>query len=336
MSIVYGPVPSRRLGRSLGINNIPPKICSYSCVYCQLGRTTRMQIERGAFYDPESMVIAVRERVNRCREKGEGVDYLTFVPDGEPTLDINLGKEINLLRPLGIKVAVITNASLLWREDVRQDLQGADWVSLKVDVVTRKAWRRVNRPQKTLKLEDVLAGMLRFADAFEGELSTETMLIKGFNDDSQEIGRIADFLRELKPDKAYLAIPIRPPAEKTVGAPGEEAVNTAYQSFKERLADVEYLIGYEGDAFASTGDAKDDLLSITAVHPMREGAVVKLLSKAGANWQAVQELIDEGSLVRLEYQGERFYMRRLPTPATRRVSPVSTKRPGQTPAPSDR
>jgi len=322
MSIVYGPVPSRRLGHSLGINNIPPKMCSYSCIYCQLGKTTHMQIERQACYEPENIASRVREKANQCREKGEPIDYLTFVPDGEPTLDANLGREIDLLSPLDIKIAVITNASLLWREDVRQDLQGAGWVSLKVDAVTRERWRRINRPRGSLKLDTILEGMLRFAHAFKGELTTETMLVQGVNDDRQEIERVADFLAELRPIKSYLAIPIRPPAEKTVNAASEEVINMAYQVFKEKLINVECLIGYEGNAFACTGDAKDDLLSITAVHPMREEAVTELLYKAGANWQAVRELIDDGSLVQLEYQGKKFFARRLPTLAHQRTFPV--------------
>jgi wyosine [tRNA(Phe)-imidazoG37] synthetase (radical SAM superfamily) len=277
-----------------------------------------MQAERGNFYDPISIASATKKKIKQCREKGEQIDYLTFVPDGEPTLDANLGKELELLRPLGIKIAVITNASLLWREDVRQSLREADWVSLKVDTVTKETWRRINRPQKTLKLENVLAGMLEFANNFEGKLTTESMLIAGINDSSEEIEKLADFLEELKPDKAYLAIPIRPPALKTVSAASEEALNMAYQVFIDRLVKAEYLIGYEGNTFASTGDAKDDLLSITAVHPMREEAVTKLLNRTGASWEAVEELIDGGSLVQLEYQGKRFYTRRLPTPETRR------------------
>jgi wyosine [tRNA(Phe)-imidazoG37] synthetase (radical SAM superfamily) len=105
----FGPVPSRRLGRSLGINNIPPKACTYSCVYCQVGRTSEMQVERRSFYDPEEVVQDVWDRVQRSTEAGETIDYLTFVPDGEPTLDVHLGREIELLKPLGIPIAVITN-----------------------------------------------------------------------------------------------------------------------------------------------------------------------------------------------------------------------------------
>ena len=145
-ALVFGPVPSRRLGRSLGINNIPPKVCSYSCVYCQLRRTPRIQVKREAFYDPDELVRAVRDRVNELRSKGERIDYLTFIPDGEPTLDLNLGKEISALKDLGIPIAVITNASLIFREEVQEELSQADWVSLKVDAAREATWKRINRP----------------------------------------------------------------------------------------------------------------------------------------------------------------------------------------------
>jgi wyosine [tRNA(Phe)-imidazoG37] synthetase (radical SAM superfamily) len=125
--IAFGPVPSRRLGRSLGINNIPPKVCTYSCVYCQVGKTTRMQVDRMPFYDPEAVCRDVRRQIADARRKGEAIDYLTFVPDGEPTLDVNLGNEIELLKSLGLKIAVITNGALAWRKDVRADLAKADW-----------------------------------------------------------------------------------------------------------------------------------------------------------------------------------------------------------------
>jgi len=113
--IAFGPVPSRRLGNSLGINNIPPKTCTYSCVYCQLGRTNKMQVERHIFYNPQNILRAVQDKVNKVKETGVPIDYLTFVPDGEPTLDINLEYEIDLLKFLGIKIAMITNGSLIWR-----------------------------------------------------------------------------------------------------------------------------------------------------------------------------------------------------------------------------
>jgi len=309
--IAFGPVPSRRLGRSLGINNIPPKICTYACVYCQLGRTIKMQTERQSFYEPEEILQDVRDKVEKTRKAGEPIDYLTFVPDGEPTLDINLGREIESLRPLGIKIAVITNSSLIWREDVREALMQADWVSLKVDAVREGIWRRIDRPHGTLRLPSIQDWLLKFAKAYTGHLVTETMLVEGVNDGEEHLGEIADFLARLRPGVAYLAIPTRPPAEEWVRPPAEEAINRAYQILSQGVGQVEYLIGYEGNAFAFTGDVEQDLLSITAVHPMREDAVDEFLARAGTNRAVVRRLVAQDRLVEVGYRGHRFYLRRL-------------------------
>jgi len=309
--IGFGPIPSRRLGRSLGVNNIPPKVCTYSCVYCQLGRTPEMRVERREFYDPEEVLRQIRAKVEAAREAGEAIDYLTFVPDGEPTLDVNLGREIALLRPLGIPIAVITNGSLLWKEDVRADLMGADWVSVKVDAVRESVWRRVDRPHGSLRLAEVLEGVEAFARSYGGELVTETMLVRGVNDAEADLAEVADFLARLGPARAYISIPTRPPAEKWVLPPTEEAITRAYALFAGAVERVELLIGYEGDAFAATGDAEGDLLSITAVHPMRREAVEALLTRTGAGWEVVHGLLAEGLLIETEYGGHTYYARHL-------------------------
>ncbi|MBN2563763.1 MAG: radical SAM protein [Phycisphaerae bacterium] len=308
--LVFGPVPSRRLGRSLGINNIPPKICSYSCVYCQVGRTLRMQAERKAFYPPEDILKAVRERVDEKRAAGEMIDYLTFVPDGEPTLDLHLKQTIGLLKPLGLPVAVITNSSLVGRADVREALMEADWVSLKMDAVDEPLWRKVNRPHKSLDLDTLLEGALAFSRAFRGRLATETMLVAGLNDGEPNVRRVADFLGRLHPAAAYLSIPTRPPAEEGVHAPGEDVAHRAFHILKEKVEHVEYLTGYEGNAFSSTGDPREDLLSITAVHPMRKEAVDALLKRAGADWTMVRRLVEEQQIIETSYQDHVYYMRR--------------------------
>jgi wyosine [tRNA(Phe)-imidazoG37] synthetase (radical SAM superfamily) len=312
VSIAFGPVPSRRLGRSLGINHIPPKICSYACVYCQLGRTIRLQAEREAFFGPEEIARQVEAKVAEAWRAGEPIDYLTFVPDGEPTLDFHLGRAIARLKPLGIKIAVIGNASLLWRADVREDLTGADWVSLKIDAVREDIWRRINRPHGSLRLASMLSGMLEFSHTYQGDLTTETMLVKGINDAPDVMREIADYVGGLRPAAAYLSVPIRPPAEAWVHLPDERAVIQAYQILRERCDRVEYLIGYEGNAFASTGDAVSDLLAITAVHPMREDAVRDYLARTRADWSLVHRLVAQGQLTRTVYQEDVFYMRRFP------------------------
>lgn len=309
--IVFGPVPSRRLGRSIGINNIPPKVCTYSCLYCQVGPTTRRTLEPRVFYPPEQVAAEVASHVERVRERREPIDYLTFVPDGEPTLDSGLGTAIRLLRPLGIEIAVITNGSLLWRKDVRQALQAADWVSVKVDAVDEPTWRRINRPPSDLEAQHVQDGIRRFTDEFNGRVVSETMLVGGVNDQPDTVGRVGEFLSSAGIGLAYLAIPTRPTPYAAVSAPDETSVNRAFQILADAVPHVELLIGYEGDAFASGGDPVTDLLSITAVHPMRASAVQDLLGRASTSWAVVEDLVAAGKLREVTYRGEVFYVRRL-------------------------
>lgn len=319
--IGFGPVPSRRLGKSLGINNIPAKICSYSCVYCQLGNTIKMSVDRQAFYSPKRILDEARRKVDQAKARDEKIDYLAFVPDGEPTLDINLSKEIELLRQIEIPIAVLTNGSLIWHKDVREDLHKMDFVSLKVDAVSENLWRRIDRPHKSLKLDKILDGIIGFSKEFRGIAVTETMLIDGV-DYADELDNIADFLAEVRLNKAYLAIPTRPPAEGWVKPAKEEMINKSFQTFVKKLGRerIEYLIGYEGNAFAFTGNVEEDLLSITSVHPMREEGVRELLKKAEADWSTVEKLISEGNLIELEYEKHRYYMRKLPSRMSLRSS----------------
>jgi len=315
--IGFGPVPSRRLGKSLGINNIPAKICSYSCVYCQLGKATKKKIDRQAYYSPERILKEVRNKVDESKARDEEIDYLTFVPDGEPTLDINLGKEISLLRQIGIPIAALTNASLIWESDVKNCLSNMDFVSLKVDTVSENLWRRINRPHKSLKIDEILDGIVEFSKKFRGITVTETMLIDVV-DYADEFDKIADFLAEVRLNKAYIAIPTRPPAEGWVKPAKEELINKAFQTFAGKLGQekVEYLIGYEGNAFAFTGNVEEDLLGITSVHPMREEAVKEFLRKAEADWSVVWKMITEGKMIELEYEKHRYYMRKIPSRTT--------------------
>ena len=308
---IFGPVPSRRLGRSLGINNIPPKICSFSCVYCQLGHTLKLSVTRQPFYNPQEIVREVEEKLKDLAERREAVDYLTFVPDGEPTLDLNLGCSLERLKRFKINTAVITNSSLIWDSAVRQDLAIADWASVKIDSVIPDIWKKINRPHGRLSLSSILQGLLDFSTIFKGQLVTETMMVEGLNDRAEEIEKLAGFLLKLKPRVSYLSVPTRPPAENWARPPSEENLNRAYQILSRKGLAVELLAGYEGSAFASTGDAAADLLAITSVHPMREEAVRKFLERAGNSWDLVQSLIDAGELIKAEYQGHKFYLRKL-------------------------
>jgi wyosine [tRNA(Phe)-imidazoG37] synthetase (radical SAM superfamily) len=307
--LAFGPVPSRRLGRSVGINNIPAKVCTYACTYCQVGRTSRLRTNRSAFFDPAILVAQAAARAEAAERAGETVDYLTIVPDGEPTLDQNLGRLVVDLKALGLPVAVITNGSLLDRADVRDDLMEADWVSAKVDAADAAVWHRVNRPHGGLRFEAILEGLSRFAGEYGGTLTTETILLDAVNDDERHVRSVARLVAGLAPSTAYIAVPTRPPAEPSVRPAAERAVTRAYELFRTLHEPVELLTGYEGDAFAATGNPRDDLLSIAAVHPLRESAVRRILDGTGAPWSVVSDLVKHGALVEVNWNDRRYFVR---------------------------
>jgi len=304
---IFGPVPSRRLGNSLGINIIPAKVCSYSCIYCQIGSTNQKQITQEVFYDSQEIYEEVCRKLDKIKSQ---IDYLTFVADGEPTLDKELSHKIDLLRPLGFKIAVISNSSLMMNKQVRESLLNADLVSLKVDAFGEIAWKEINRPEKSLQHEQILQGILSFGKDFSNTLLSETMLVKGVNDSEEEVQGVADFLGKMNPDVAYLAVPIRPPALDWVKPSAENTLVRAYQQLSSQCRKVETLTGYEGNEFGTTGNVEEDLLSIMAVHPMRNDAITEFLERNNEDWSVIDKLIAQNLLTQLEYQENTFYLRK--------------------------
>jgi wyosine [tRNA(Phe)-imidazoG37] synthetase (radical SAM superfamily) len=307
-AVAFGPVPSRRLGRSLGINHIPAKHCSYSCVYCQVGRTRRREISRRSFLPPCHVVDEITLRVDACRSQGVPVDYLTFVPDGEPTLDLHLGRELRALRALRLPLAVLTNGSLLDREDVRADLELAELVSVKVDAGDEATWRRIDRPASGLRFDRMIAGWVEFARRYRGRLVTETMLVAGVNDSPGALAATAGLLAELRPERCFLTVPTRPPAEPWVRPPDGRTLARALEIVSARCPAVELLAAPEPGSFDRTGDPVEDLLAILAVHPMRE-SVARDFLEAGSELAALDRLLAAKRVERVEFGGEAFLVR---------------------------
>ena len=311
--IVFGPVPSRRLGRSLGINNIPPpKRCSYSCIYCQLGGTKILTVERRRFYDTRVLRKALSEKLSEVNE--DDLDYITFVPDGEPTLDESLNEHVKAIRELWDKpIAILTNSTLISIKNVRRDLMGFDLVSIKLDAVSEEIWRKINRPHPSLNLREILDGVKIFRREFSGKLISETMLIDGVNSERSEIKRITDELSKIDPDKAYIAIPTRPPAENWVKPVNEEKLVESYEIFSESLGRdrVELLIGYEGAGFKIGRDPIRDLLSIATIHPIRLDYAHQILSKSIHDPdELIERLVNSGEMKLVKYRGRNFLVRR--------------------------
>lgn len=307
---IFGPIPSRRLGASLGVNNIPYKICSYNCVYCQVGRTLHMQVKRTLYSNPSEVFDEVKKKVERIRETQQNVDYISIVPDGEPTLDSSLGELIERLKELGLPVAVITNSSLTWDKSVQEDLKKADWVSVKIDAVSPNTWKQINRPHASLSLDEILQGMQEFAGSYTGTLCTETMLVKDLNDNPEELTAIANFIKSrIRPYKAYIGVPTRPPAEPWVSRPEPESITAAYAIFTREGLNAETLTGYESSGFVVTDNPVEEILEITAVHPMRRDAVEDVLNRFGVGEEVLQQLVKEGRIRKVHYEGWDYYIR---------------------------
>lgn len=309
--LIFGPVPSRRLGKSLGINNIPPKICSYACIYCQLGNTLKMQVNREKYFDTALITNAVEKKITQAEKNYCKIDFLAFVPDGEPTLDANLGETIAALKQFKIPVAVISNSSMIFLPEVQASLHDADWVSLKIDTVNESLWHEIDRPHGKINLGQILEGIIDFRNTYRGTLATETMLLEGLNDNQEDLQKLAQYLNDLKPDVSYISIPTRPTAIAGVYGSKVESRNLAYQIINNVVPKTEFLSGYEGNDFSTSGDAIADILSISAVHPLREDAVENILAMNSANWSVVTGLLKNGQLKKVAFDRHFFYLRNL-------------------------
>ena len=307
--ISFGPVPSRRLGRSLGINNIPAKHCSYSCIYCQLGETQNTYITRKEFYNPEDIFADVQEVVKNVRKKGISIEYITFVSSGEPTLDLNLGNTIDLLKLLGYKIAVISNSSLIWIEDVRSELKKADWVSLKIDTANEQLWRKINQPNKLLHFSSIKSGLQEYSK--NKNFVTETMILKKVNSGEKHTHELAQFIAGLNPNKAYLSIPVRPPAQESVSKPDEKTILKIFEIFSEYLPKVELLINFEDNSFIPINDIENEILKITSVHPLKEQFLESFLDKGNSDWKIVERMLKNRILKSITYEGQNYYLRPL-------------------------
>lgn len=207
---IFGPVPSRRLGRSLGVDVVPFKTCSYDCIYCQLGRTTNRTITRKA-YVPVSEVL---EELLRKLDDGARPDYITLSGSGEPTLHSDIGwLTESIKKHTRIPVAVLTNGSLFWDKQVRDAVSGADLVVPSLDAGSPSLFSRINRPHPGLDFKKIIEGLITFREVYDGKVWLEVFLLDGMNTTPQELKKIRGYAEAIRPDKVQLNTVARPTAE---------------------------------------------------------------------------------------------------------------------------
>jgi len=276
MNYVFGPVPSRRLGQSLGIDTIPLKTCNWNCVYCQLGRTMPLTNERREYVPAEDILLEA-EQMLKYHTYGE-IDWVTFVGSGEPTLHSRLGELIRGVKKFtNLPVAVITNGSLLYLPEVRKELSVADAVLPTLDAGTPDLYRSINRPHPQATFERLVDGLIAFRKEYRGKLWVEVMLIRGLNDTSQVLEEIAKILQKVKPDAVHINLPTRPPVETWVQPTDDEGLMRA-MSILGNIAEVVHpaegsfdLSGYE--------NVVDAIVSIITRHPMRQDELERTLNR---------------------------------------------------------
>ena len=297
----YGPVPSRRLGRSLGVSLIPPKTCSYNCVYCQPGKTTRLQSGRKSFYPKEDILAEIIKR-----GKDTNPDYITFAGDGEPTLCSDLGWLIDETKSgLGMPVAVITNGSLLSREDVRHELERAEVVIPTLDAGEEEIFRSINRSHRSITFGAMVQGLVDFRSEYKGELWIEVMLVKGFNDTEGSLASIRRVIDGIQPDRVYILTPIRPPAECWVDLPDGETIVKA----QEMLGGATSIAELESGEFGIGGfsDARQAILEIGSRHPLRLSQAVRIQDGYGEP-KSITIMVADGELIEVRYGGEVYLL----------------------------
>ena len=304
---VFGPVLSRRLGRSLGVDPIALKTCNWHCVYCQLGRSTSLARERKEYVPAEDVLRDVEGALRACAP-GD-VDWITFGGSGEPTLHIGLGRMIRAVKEMtDVPVAVLTNGSLLYLPEVQVDLMMADAVLPTVDAGTEELYQRTNRPRPELIFDRLVSGLVAFRRVYGGKLWVEVMLVKGLNDGDEALGDLAAVLDRIRPDEVHITVPSRAPAESWVSPPDDD-----------RLARAAAILGPRARIVAGTpapldladhADIEKSVVEILTRHPMSAEDLIQAFGdpNVGLVEEALGRLRKTGRVEEVTRLGRTFWV----------------------------
>lgn len=298
MKYIFGPVPSRRLGRSLGISPIPKKTCNYSCIYCQLGRTDKMTCRRQEFIKLEDILTEFDEYAISASE----YDVVTIVGEGEPTLFSRLGELIiEMKRRTARPVAVITNGALLSDAQVRSELMNADIVLPSADAYDEALFKRIDRPHGSIDFRQVYEGLVRFSHEYKGQLFLELMLMDGINDGDDALSKYSEAFKAIRYDRLYINTPVRPPAEKGVNASKPESLGAASKALGGICIDSLA----SGCFFSEERDDCEAIKEIIGRHPMNQFEIMSFLrSRSCYDPDAVFARLERDTAVeKSEYKG---------------------------------
>lgn len=300
---LYGPVPSRRLGFSLGVDIIPFKTCSFNCIYCQLGPTRHKTIRRKKYFSSPQILSQVKKKLS----SGQRIDHITFSGSGEPTLNRAIGHLIREIKEMtSIPVAVLTNASLLSRKSVREALSQADIVLPSLDAATPEILAKINRPHPSLKVEKIIDGLRKFRQEFKGRIWLEVMLVKGVNDSPSHLKKLKEAIAGIKPDKIQLNTVVRPPAEKSarpLSLKELEGIKRGFGRSCEIIAEFE-----RKPQKVSAENLKTSILSMVRRRPV---TFTDISAALGENRKEIRKhlrlLVEEGRINLVSHKRKKYY-----------------------------
>lgn len=300
---IYGPVPSRRLGFSLGIDILPKKTCTLDCIYCQLGPTSDKTLQRKEYFSVEEILAQIKRKLS----SEQRIDYLTFSGSGEPTLNTHLGKLIREIKKMtSLPVVVLTNGTLLSEKEVRTALKAADLVVPSLDAATQEIFEKINRPCPPLKIEEIIEGLQAFRQEYEGSLWLEIMLVKDVNDSPSHIQKLKEAADRIKPDKIQLNTVIRPPAEKSARALSPDELESIKKEFGERC---EIIAEFDKKSFAASQENLEE--AILGLIQRRPVTISDISSSLGTHSNEVIKYLDfllkDGKIRSVTHKGLKYF-----------------------------
>jgi wyosine [tRNA(Phe)-imidazoG37] synthetase (radical SAM superfamily) len=302
MEYVYGPVPSRRLGFSLGIDVVPYKTCSLDCIYCQLGRTRHKTVERKLYTREDTLRREVQEALN----KKQHIDYITFSGSGEPTLNSDIGALIREVKKItSVPLVVLTNGTLLFREDVQKDLAEADIIMPSLDAASQETFENINRPDKSLDVRTIIDGLKSFRKHYKGQMWLEIMLVRDFNDGRDELLLLKKAASEICPDKIYLNTVVRPPSEIYAKPLSQDEMLSVKNYFDQSC---EIIAEFHGRKVEEAQNVEEAIIETAQRRPLTVADIANVLGISEANAQKwVNGLKERGKLTERQYKGKQFY-----------------------------
>mgnify|MGYP000253427148 CR=1 FL=1 len=307
MKYLFGPVPSRRLGFSLGIDLIPFKTCTYDCIYCELGHTTHLKFEPAVYVSANE--IKAELDTFFADPHHPPVDFITLGGSGEPTLNSNLAQIVEIVKNLNkAPLAVLTNGSLLWREEIASALLKADVVLPSLDTVFTKTWEKINRPHPLLKLETIINGLKGFRRKYKGQIWLEILFVKGVNDTEVEIEALHKVLEEISPEKIQLNTVVRPPAERGV----EPLTKRDLEEIKEKLGPKAEIVVDFKSSFEEKPELSDLKEKIIALLSRRPCILEDIAHALGVHFNTVIKMMNglqkENLVDTYLHNGKRYYL----------------------------